>query len=176
MYLCGFYTIGKTEMLFYRQSSSKNLLPVLWEQWSVSEWFCLSGLCSGSGAAGLPAGNRPVSSSRLHAEEGGAPSIISTGHHCFIVGAAADAEVTDEERSGIVIKKHAEVIISWTHILWHQTATRDGNRSHGKEGKAGFTRAFHRSAGESLWACTVGSSQVHHHHRHQPCQKHCARF
>ncbi|TDH05094.1 hypothetical protein EPR50_G00139930 [Perca flavescens] len=38
---------------------------------------------------------KPVSSLWLHGkeeEEGGAPSIITTGHLCFIVRAAADAE------------------------------------------------------------------------------------
>ena len=34
-----------------------------------------------------------MSSSWLHGEEGGAPSIITTGHHRFIVRAAADAEL-----------------------------------------------------------------------------------
>lgn len=39
---------------------------------------------------------KPVSSFWLHGEEGGAPSIITTGHHCSIVRAAADAEIIAE--------------------------------------------------------------------------------
>jgi len=53
-----------------------------------------------------------VSSFWLHGEEGGAPSIITPGHHCFIVRAAADADIIAEE--AIKKKKKKRRRMPWT--------------------------------------------------------------
>lgn len=74
-----------------------------------------------------------MSSFWLHGEEGGAPSIITTGHHCFIVRADADAEIVAEGGDLSSENKNA--------LCHGHDFTQDENRPLGKERKlfAGFT-------------------------------------
>lgn len=78
--------------------------------WAFHKWVCA--VCRWT-AAVLETAELETSELILHGEEGGAPSIITTGHHGFIVRAAADAEIV-AEGGGILFKNKRSM--PWTRF------------------------------------------------------------